>query len=41
MDVQIAWLLWVRVFKCLAQVRCSNNTDRFRESDHTIRNGRF
>jgi len=40
-DVQIAWLLWVLVFTCLAQAHCSDNTGRFRESDHTIRNRRF
>jgi len=42
--VQIAWILWVRVLKCLAlvaQVHCSDNTGRFRESDHTIWNRRF
>jgi len=39
-DVQIAWLLWVRVFKCLAQAHSSDSTGRF-ESDHTIRNHRF
>jgi len=40
-DVQIAWLLWLRVFKCHAQAHSSDNTGRFRESDHTIRNSRF
>jgi len=39
-DVHIAWFLWVRIFKCLAQAHSSDNTDRFRESDRTIRNRR-
>ena len=38
--VQIARVLWVRVFKCLAQAH-SNNTDRCRESDPSMRNRRF
>ena len=40
-DVHIAWLLWVRIFKCLAQAHSRDNTGRFRDSDHTIRNRRF
>jgi len=40
-DVHAAWLLWVRIFKCLAQEHSSDNTGRFRESDRTIRNSRF
>ena len=31
----------MRVFKCLAQAHNSDNTGRFRESDHTIRNRRL
>jgi len=31
-DVQIAWPLWARVFKCLAQAYSNDNTGRFRES---------
>jgi len=40
-DVQIARLLWVRVFKWLAEAHSSDNTGRFRVSDHTIQNHRF
>ena len=29
------------IFKCLAKAHSSDNTSRFRESDHTIRNRRF
>jgi len=39
--VQIAWPFWVRVFKCLAQASSSDNTGSCRESDPSIRNGRF
>jgi len=41
MDVLIAWLFSVRVFKCLAQAHSNDNTGRFRESDRTIRNRLF
>jgi len=40
-DEQIACLLWVRVFNCLAQAHSGDDTGRIRESDHTIRNRRF
>ena len=39
--MHVAWLLWVRIVKCLAQAHSSDNTGRFRESDQTIRNRRF
>ena len=40
-DVQIAWPLWVRVFKCLAQTHSNDNTGRCKEWDSSIRDHRF
>jgi len=40
-DVQIAWPLWVRAFKCLVQAHSNDNTGKCRESDPSIRNRRF
>ena len=37
-NVQIAWPLWVRVFKCLAQAHSNDSTGKCRELDPSIRN---
>jgi len=40
-DVQIAWPLWVRVFKCLAQAHRNDDPGSCRESGPSMRNRRF
>jgi len=39
--VRIAWRLWVRVFKCLAQAHSNDDTGRCWELNPSIRNRRF
>ena len=39
--MQIAWRLWVCVFKCLAQAHSNDDTGRCRESNPSILNRRF